>query len=364
MDVASVALDQSSAPGAPEQVAEVVSDDRGCGRHCGDDDDIEVVRRPGVERGGDERRFTGQRDPDGLQAHEQDHGKVAVRRQEVGQRHHHDPDGRHRRLSQRFPVPGPPHRGPQRTGPAADTCRGGNMQALSGWVMRHRLVVGLLWLAITVIGLVIAPSVSGRLKSGVQVNSAAYTANQQIARHYGGATSAPGLVTIDLPAGQTVNTPAVKSELAALDAKIATALPTLREVSFATTASPALVGTGGTSTLVLVYPPHDGQDVPGTVLDQLNATAKATVAGATVHTTGVNALAAGNASTGHSSVLTELLIGALGALLVLALVFGSFLALLPLIMALISVLTMQLIIYALTYLMPSSSPINPAVQYI
>jgi RND superfamily putative drug exporter len=33
-------------------------------------------------------------------------------------------------------------------------------------------------------------------------------------------------------------------------------------------------------------------------------------------------------------------------------------------MALISVLTMQLLIYALTYIVPSSSPINPAVQYI
>ena len=48
----------------------------------------------------------------------------------------------------------------------------------------------------------------------------------------------------------------------------------------------------------------------------------------------------------------------------LAWVFGSFLALLPLIMALVSVLTMQLFIYGLTYIVPSSSPLNPAVQYI
>ncbi len=44
--------------------------------------------------------------------------------------------------------------------------------------------------------------------------------------------------------------------------------------------------------------------------------------------------------------------------------FGSFLALLPLIMAVISVLMMQLLIYALTYIVPSSTPFNPAVQYI
>ena len=238
------------------------------------------------------------------------------------------------------------------------------MEAFSGWVVRHRLMVGLLWLAVTIVGLVIAPSVSGRLQSGVNLNSAAYTANQQIARQYGGAAEAPGLVTINLPAGQTVNTPAVKAELAALDAQIAKAMPTLREASYASTGSSTLVGKGATSTLILVYPPQSGQDVSTTALDQLTVTAKSTVPGSTVHATGVSALASGTGSSGNSSVLTELLFGALLALLVLAWVFGSFLAFLPLIMAIISVLTMQLFIYGLTYIVPSSTPFNPAVQYI
>ncbi len=63
-------------------------------------------------------------------------------------------------------------------------------------------------------------------------------------------------------------------------------------------------------------------------------------------------------------MLTELLIGGAGALIVLAWVFGSFVALLPLIMAIVSVLTMQLLIYGLSYVVPSYSPLNPAVQYI
>jgi RND superfamily putative drug exporter len=238
------------------------------------------------------------------------------------------------------------------------------MRALSAWVVRHRGIVGLLWLGVTVVGLVIAPSVSGRLKSGVNVHSTAYNANQQIARHYGGAASPPGLIIVHLPPGQTVTSPAVKSELAALDARIAHAQPTLREVSYASTGSHTLVGAGGTSTLLLVYPAHPGDDVSGPVLDQLSAVAKSTVPGSIVHATGEKALAAGNTSSGHSSVLVELLIGALGAVLVLAWVFGSFLALLPLVMALISVLTMQLIIYGLTFIVPSSTPFNPAVQYI
>jgi putative drug exporter of the RND superfamily len=238
------------------------------------------------------------------------------------------------------------------------------MQTFNAWVARHRAMVGLLWLAVTIVGVLLAPSVSSRLKSGVHVHGGAYTANQQIGRQYGGAAEAPGLLTIDLPAGQTVHTPAISRELRALDGKIAEAQPTLREASFASTGSASLVGRGGASTLVLVYPPRSGQDVSPSVLDELTATARSAVPGATVHGTGVNALAAGNSASGHSSVLTELLIGALGAMLVLAWVFGSFLALLPLIMALISVLTMQLFIYALTYIVPPSTPFNPAVQYI
>ncbi|MBM9503173.1 MMPL family transporter [Actinacidiphila acididurans] len=238
------------------------------------------------------------------------------------------------------------------------------MDVLSGWVARHRLLVGLLWLAVTVVGLVMAPSVSGRLKSGNHMNTAAYRADQQIAQRYGGATSDPGVLVLDLPSGQTVRSAGVKAELMAVDAGVAKAVPGVRVVSYATTAGSTLVGAGGTSTIVLAYPPHDGDDVDAAAIDALTGAAKKAAPHLTVHGTSLKSLEAGNTVKGNSSVLSELLIGALGALLVLAWVFGSFLAFLPLIMALISVLTMQLFIYALTYLMPSSSPIGPSVQYI
>ena len=238
------------------------------------------------------------------------------------------------------------------------------MDALSKWVTRHRMTVGLLWLAITIVGIVLAPSVSSRLKSGNHVHSAAYTANQQIAEQYGGATSDPGVLVLDVPPGQTVHSAGVAGELHAVDAQIARTAPTVRTVSYATTGSPTLVGTGGRSTIVLVYPSKQNADIDAAAIDTLTHAAKNAAPNLTVHGTSLKALEAGNATTGNSSVLSELVVGALGALLVLAWVFGSLLALLPLIMALVSVLTMQLLIYALTYVMPSSSPINPAVQYI
>jgi RND superfamily putative drug exporter len=240
------------------------------------------------------------------------------------------------------------------------------MDRVSGFLLRHRGLVGLAWLAITIIGVVVAPSVSGRLQPGTHVNTAAYNATVQIAKQYGGVTENPGVLVLNLPAGQTVRSPQTASELKAVDAALAKAAPDMRTVSYAETGSQALVGTGGTSTIVLAYPPHTGDDVSTTVVDQLTAAAKAAAPGLTVHGTSEKALEAGNQAPqgGNSTVLSELLIGALGALVVLAWVFGSFLAVLPLIMALISVLTMQLLIYALTYVMPASSPIGPAVQYI
>lgn len=240
------------------------------------------------------------------------------------------------------------------------------MDAVSRWVVRHRLWVGLFWLAITIVGAVLAPSVSGRLKGGNTVNTAAYRADQQIAASYGGATSDPGVVTLNLPAGQTVTSPGVSDELAAVDAAVTGVVSGSRVVSYTNTGgSPVLVGAGGTSAITLVYPPGQGKDIDSTAVDAITQAARSAAPSLSVGGTSLKSLAAGTTtSSGNSSVLAELLIGGLGALVVLAWVFGSFLALLPLMMAIISVLTMQLLIYGLSFLMPASSPLNPAVQYI
>ncbi|MGY5048432.1 MMPL family transporter [Streptomyces sp. 900105755] len=239
------------------------------------------------------------------------------------------------------------------------------MEKLSGWVIRHRLVVGLSWLVITVVGLLAAPSLSGRLQPGTHVTGPGYTANVQIARSYGGVTQDPAVVVLDLPTGQTVKSPQTQATLRAVDRGVATAAPNLRLVSYASTGSRTLVGNGGRSTIVLAYPPKPGDDMATDQVDALTRAVTAAAPGLTVHGTSLRALEAGNTTGGgNSSVTGELIIGAIGALVILAWVFGSLLALLPLVMALISVLTMQLLVYGLTFLMPSSSPIHPAVQYI
>ncbi|WP_084728996.1 MMPL family transporter [Streptacidiphilus neutrinimicus] len=239
------------------------------------------------------------------------------------------------------------------------------MEPLRRWVIRHRVLVLAAWLVVTVAGVVVAPSVSSRLVPGVHTNGSAYAADTRIAAQYGGATSDPGVLVLGLPPGETVGAAAVGAQLRAVDAAITRAAPQLRLVSYASTGARALVGTGGASTIVLAYPPHDGDDMTTDQVDTLTAAAKAAVPSLSVNGTSVRALEAGNAASGgNSTVTSELVFGAVGALIVLVWVFGSLLAALPIIMALISVLTMQLLIYGLTYLMPSSSPLNPAVQYI
>ncbi|MEV5753660.1 hypothetical protein AB0L00_38065 [Actinoallomurus sp. NPDC052308] len=168
------------------------------------------------------------------------------------------------------------------------------MEALSEWVIRHRLIVGLSWLVITMVGVLAAPSVSSRLVGGNHVNGPAFTANTQIARHYGGVTSDPAVVVLDAPAGETVRAPGVRAQLRAVDAAIARSAPTLRVVSYASTGSQTLVGSGGRSAVLLAYPPKDGDDMGPAQIDALTHAVAVTAPGLGVHGTSLRALEAGN----------------------------------------------------------------------
>jgi RND superfamily putative drug exporter len=76
--------------------------------------------------------------------------------------------------------------------------------------------------------------------------------------------------------------------------------------------------------------------------------------------TGLTQLEAGTNGGKGTSTLTETLLGALGALVVLAFVFGSFIALLPLLMAAAAIPVTFLLVYALTEV----TSVNFIVQYL
>jgi RND superfamily putative drug exporter len=240
------------------------------------------------------------------------------------------------------------------------------MTSLSNFVLRHKLLVGLFWLVVFVAGGATASKVSGRLSQDFALpGSKSYDANQAILRAYGnGGNSMPLVPVISLPAGTTVDSPGVKAALGQAFAAVARD-PRLRVVSYASTGDRRFVSADGRVTFGLVFQPRFGAfsapDLGPAVTAALQGQ-RALPAGAAVRVTGLDELAAGNGGgqRGNNGVLAETLLGGVGALAVLAFVFGSLLALLPLVIAAVAILATFLVILGLT----AVTDVNFIVQFL
>jgi putative drug exporter of the RND superfamily len=239
------------------------------------------------------------------------------------------------------------------------------MSALTRWVLSHRRLVVAVWIVLAIAG---AAGSSQAAKAFKQQNSVpgheGYQANQAIAQTYGnGGNGAPLLAVVTLPRGITVRSPGIQPQLAAVDSRIQNLLPTARETSYAWTQNRALVSADGRTTFALVYPRPDpdsyGQD-PVTARRLTAALAGVTVDGSPVLVTGLDALQDQASGGNGPGVLVEVLIGAAGALVVLAFVFASLLALVPLLMAACSILTTFLLAWGLAEL----TSVSPVVEFL
>jgi RND superfamily putative drug exporter len=222
--------------------------------------------------------------------------------------------------------------------------------SIARWVLRHRRIVVLTWVVLTLAGGIGAGQASKAFKTEISgPGSEAFRANNEIARVYGNGGQGSVLVAVvTLPASTTVDSPGVHAQLVALGRRVSATLPGTREASFVSTGDRAFVSSDRRTTFALVYPRPDpgsyGQS-PIAAKRLAQALGGTTVDGAPVHLTGLAALsnqAAGQKGTG---VLVEALLGGLGALVVLGFVFGSLLAFVPLVMAVCSILTSFLLIW-------------------
>lgn len=225
------------------------------------------------------------------------------------------------------------------------------MARLAHWVLAHRAIVLLTWLVLAVAGGATAPHTVSNLSYDFKLPGKQSTAaNERILQtfHSGGSND-PIVLSAKVPDGLRVTDPAAVRDLASVDARIAKALPGARTTSYASTRDPALIGRDGRTTALVVYPvPVPGASPYASSLQTLRtALSSATVAGAPVRISGVDALQEATGS-GRRGVIFETLLGGLGALIVLALVFGSFLALIPLLIAALSILTTFLLVGLLT----------------
>ncbi|MBA2357624.1 MAG: MMPL family transporter, partial [Actinobacteria bacterium] len=146
-----------------------------------------------------------------------------------------------------------------------------------------------------------------------------------------------------------VDSPGIRKQLDAAISRVERALPEARTASYASTGDRAFVSEDGRTTFALVYIKAKGgvdQGQPEAKLAR-DALAGVTVGGAPIEVTGLDALraSAGENEGGGTGVLLGTLLAALGALLVLAFVFRSFMAIVPILMAIVAVPTTFLLIW-------------------
>jgi RND superfamily putative drug exporter len=240
------------------------------------------------------------------------------------------------------------------------------MNALTRFVLDHkRLVLGF-WLAVTIAAFAaIGPAGSSLSQQFDIPGREGFETNSELAAIYGaGGDVAPIVPVVTLPEGKTVDSPGVRAELDAALSKVEAALPESMSASFASSGDRAFVSDDGRTTFALVYIPAVGGLDPGQ--EEARATQAAlagvTVGGSPVEVTGLDALraSAGESHGDGAGVMLGTLLAALGALLVLAFVFRSFMAFVPLLMALVAIPTTFLLVWPLA----SVTDVSVIVQYL
>jgi putative drug exporter of the RND superfamily len=238
--------------------------------------------------------------------------------------------------------------------------------ALTNWVLDHKRTVIGLWLAIALAAFAAVGPANDSLSQQFPVpGEEGYETNRQVAAIYGnGGDAAPLVPVVTLPQGKTVDSPGITAGLEAALAKVEAALPEARTASYASTRDRAFVSEDGRTTFALVHIPGKGGVDPGQAEARRAQAALAgvTVGGAAVRVTGLDALraAAGDDQSGGTGVLVETLVGALGALLVLAFVFRSLMAFVPLLMAMVAIPTTFLLVWPVAKI----TDVNVIVQFL
>jgi RND superfamily putative drug exporter len=225
------------------------------------------------------------------------------------------------------------------------------MRSLTDWVLSHRLVVALAWLLVAAAGAGLAPTTVDRLSYEFALpGQPAYEANVEIDETFGGGgTEEPLAVVVQGPDAQDG-----ASQVA--DA-VVESVPGTRVVTAVDPGAATLTAADGELSVVLLFPPvTPGPEPYAEALPRIESVL-ADLQDAEL--TGFQLLLEDGAQ-GDRGVLVEVVLGGLGALVVLALVFGSLLAGVPLLVAAVSILGTFLALLGLTTL----TDVSFVVQYL
>ncbi len=223
------------------------------------------------------------------------------------------------------------------------------MERLARLVMHHRRIVSAVWVALVLGGIFSVSPLSDRWSLDFSLpGQPGDNAEQRLIETYGVSTFDTYIAVVTVPEGQTVqqNKGAVAEVFATAEAAVPD-VP-LRLVDFASTGDSGFVTDDGRTTYALIQAPVPVKFGPYVEVSLDPALSEAAEAqGFRSGLTSYGLLAAGGDQE-SSSVLAETLLGAVGALLVLLFVFASFLALLPLLIAAVSILTTFMLVLGLT----------------
>lgn len=223
------------------------------------------------------------------------------------------------------------------------------MRRWAEFVLAHRKWVMVFWLVVAISGAMTSNMVNDRLTVEYSLPGEPGTETaKQITDTFGnGGYTAPYLVSVTYPEGQTVD--GHEEEVAGAFNAVATKVPDVRVLDEANTGDDAFRTDDGRTSYAMVFYRFDNTRAT-LPTDQIEAAIEgAKPAGTTAGVTGNDALANNTEDTDGPGVLVEVLIGALGALAVLAFVFASMLAFLPLVVAAASILTSFVLLLPLTY---------------
>jgi RND superfamily putative drug exporter len=222
------------------------------------------------------------------------------------------------------------------------------MTSITQIALRHRKLVALAWIVLAAGGvLTLSSTTSAFTHSFATPGTPGYDANHRIMQRFGiDGNEQPTIAVLHLPPGQSMRTSAGR----ATAARTFAALPRaghLAVADYANTHNAKLISRDGRTTWALIDMPNPdiplGRGVSDRIPTVLHAAAPP---GATVAITGFEQLQTTGGGNGPSAFV-ETLIGMAGALVILTLVFGSGLAVVPLLMAIPSILISFLLVGAI-----------------
>jgi RND superfamily putative drug exporter len=239
------------------------------------------------------------------------------------------------------------------------------MEQLTRWVLRHRRLVVAIWLVVTIVGIATVSKAVDAMDQKFSVpGREGWVTNTEIAHIYDntGRDTSPLLEVVTVPPGQSAAS--FRGDLKSLETQAAKVIPKARIAGYGSTGSKAFLSKDGRTAFTIIYPPEDPKAPfggnPDAEKDLRKAMAGTKIGGAPVHLTGFDALSNQSGGGNGPGVFLEAMFGGVGALVVLAFVFASFLALVPLMMAIPAIMTSFLVVYGIT----AFTDVSPIVQFL